>query len=84
MHAVRGRLTADSCGCAMASIFLGIGLSLAVAWYALDWGASGLSFAAMLLRIFLFAVVTAVIGKAVGIGLFSLRSKKKEGSPAQP
>jgi hypothetical protein len=61
------RPSGDSCGCAMGARFLAAAMMASVAWYAAHWHSSGLTTAAMLLRVTLLSFAAAAIGKIYGI-----------------
>jgi|ERR1700722_2984941 hypothetical protein len=63
----------DSCGCALATKFLGIGLSGSVIWYAWPENRFGLTIGAVFLHILLWSFLAACLGKAVGMLRFSVR-----------
>lgn len=66
----------DSCGCAMGARFLAVALILSTAWYAWHWNASALSIWSVLLRVLIWSVVAAFVGKIVGILSFRRRRSR--------
>ena len=66
----------DSCGCAMGARFLAFALVSSIAWYAWHWHSSMLSIWGILLRVLIWALIAACVGKIVGIVEFRLRSRR--------
>lgn len=59
--------TTDSCGCALSAKFMVVGLAASAAYYGWQFGADGVSFGGLVLRVALVTFVAAGIGKVVGI-----------------
>lgn len=63
----------DSCGCATGAKFLAVGFVAAALWYGCYGRAFGLSLTGIAVRIFLWSLLAAGLGKSVGIALSALR-----------
>jgi len=66
-------LSADSCGCAMGAIFLGVTLVGSIAWFA--WHRHEYSPAHAGVRILILSFVGAILGKLVGIAVYQFRGR---------
>src|SRR5437764_7472256 len=66
----------DSCGCKMGAAFAGMGLLASTIWYGWQWHLSMLSFGGIVLRVLGSSVAAGFVGKAAGILVFRLRSRR--------
>ena len=66
-------LSADSCGCAMGTRFLGATLIASLGWFA--WHRHEYSLGRAGVRILILAFAGAVLGKLVGMAAYRLRAR---------
>lgn len=73
--AVSRKFATDSCGCAMGALFLGVTLVASSGWFGWRWHEyHEYSLAHAGVRILIFSLAGAVLGKLVGIAVYRLRT----------
>ena len=66
----------DSCGCALGAKVLAGAFVVSSVWYAWQAHTSNLGAGAVVLRVFLWSFLGAVVGKLVGIGVYAWRRQR--------
>jgi hypothetical protein len=70
------RPNADSCGCALAAVFLAVGFVGSGAWYGWQWASAAMSLGGGMWRVLLASFAAAIIGKIIGLARFRITAAR--------